>query len=80
MRRWRERQQRWLVNQRYTAYVVSLLVLMNPEGTMCLVAWGIWFANYSRSEWKRRVGKEVAVWATMPPIILAPHFEAKLGD
>ena len=77
---WRERQQRWLVNQRYAAHVVSLLALMNPAGTMCLVAWGLWFANYSRSEWKRRVGKEVALWLSMPSIVLALQFEAELGN
>ena len=79
-RTWRERQQRWLVNQRYAAHVLTLIGLVNPEGTMCLVAWGLWFANYSRSAWKRRVGKEVAVWSSMPSILLALHFEAELGN
>ena len=79
-RTWRERQQRWLVNQRYAAHVVSLLNVTNPSGSMCLVAWWLWFANYSRSPWKRRVGQEVALWSSMPEIILALHFEAELGN
>ena len=47
---------------------------------MCLVAWALHFANYSRSDWKRRVGGEVAKWLLMKPIILAMTFEAELGN
>ena len=55
----RERQQRWLVNQRYTLYVISLISVHTNENGMCLVAWGIFFANFSRSDWKHDVGKEI---------------------
>ena len=37
----RERQQRWLVNQRVARWAVSLLDVSNPQGLMCLVAWGL---------------------------------------
>ena len=47
---------------------------------MCLVAWGLYFGNFYRSGWKRRVGKEIATWMCMPPIILGLYFEAELGN
>ena len=77
---WRERQQRWLVNQRYALYIVSLLGTLTNERVVCLVAWALFFANFSRSDWKRRVGKEIATWLSMPAIVLGLHFEAELGN
>ena len=80
LKTWRERQQRWLVNQRYATYIIQLLKKRDPDGIVCLVAWGMWFANYSRSDWKRQAGKEVAIWLSMPPILLGLHFESELGN
>jgi hypothetical protein len=43
------------------------------------VAWALTFANESRSYWKILVGREIATWLSMPPIILGLHFESELG-
>mmetsp|Transcript_5656 Transcript_5656/g.15886 ORF Transcript_5656/g.15886 Transcript_5656/m.15886 type:complete len:972 (+) Transcript_5656:584-3499(+) len=77
----RERPQRWLVNQRNAKRVLSYLE-MKTRFTLLpsLVAWGIAFHNWSRSEWKRRVGGEVATWLSMPEVILGLHYEAELGE
>ena len=80
LKTWRERQQRWLVNQRYAAYILKLLVVYTSSGIVCLVAWAMYFANFARSDWKRRVGKEIATWISMPAIILGLTFEAELGN
>ena len=77
---WRERQQCCLINQRHAAYVVSLLNTQDPTGVMCLVVWSLWFANFSRSNWKRRASREITTWLTMPVIILGLHFEDELGN
>ena len=77
---WRERQQRWLVNQRFAAYVLTLLNVVTTEGVMCIIAWALYFSNKSRSDWRRQVGTEIAVWLSMPAIILGLHFEAELGN
>ncbi len=37
LRTWPERQQRWLVNQQYALYVISLLDILTIEGVMCLI-------------------------------------------
>ena len=50
LKTWRERQQWWLVNQRYATYVLLMLDLLSSDGVMYLVAWGLWFSNYSRSD------------------------------
>lgn len=76
----KERQQRWLVNQRNAKRILGLLEILSSTGIPCLVAWGMSFANWSRSAWKRRVGGEVATWLSMPEIILGLHFEAELGE
>jgi hypothetical protein len=33
----------------------------------------------NQSNWKRQVGREIATWLSMPPIILGLHFESELG-
>ena len=76
----RERQQRWLVNQKFARWVVSLLKVKNRQGIMCLIAWGLWFFNFSRTDWKQTCGREVALWLSMPAIILALFFESELGN
>lgn len=80
IRTWRERQQRWLVNQRFAKRILAMLACSTGLGVCCLVAWALYFANSSRSQWKARVGKEVATWFTMPSVILGLHFESELGD
>ena len=80
VRTWRERQQRWLVNQRYAKIVLAMLVFSTGLGAPCLVEWALYFHNYNRSQWKSRVGREVATWLSMPSIILGFHFESELGE
>jgi hypothetical protein len=77
---WRERQQRWLVNQRYAKRVLAMLFFSTALGVPCLVAWALYFHNFNRSQWKSRVGREVATWLSMPSIILGFHFESELGE
>ena len=76
----RERVQRWLVNQRNAKSTLEMLQKSTTDGTPSLVAWGLHFANTSRSGWKKRVGKEVAIWASMDSIRLGLHFEAEIGN
>ena len=60
VRTFRERQQRWLVNQRYARLVLAMLACSTPSGVCCLVTWALYFTNKSRSGWKSQVGREVA--------------------
>ena len=75
-----ERQQRCLVNQRFAAYVLTLLDINTTGGVMCLVAWALHFANNSRTDWMRHVGGEIACWLFIPAIILGLFFDAELGN
>ena len=76
----RERQQRWLVNQRNAKRILTFLQVTNAFGIPCIIAWAMAFYNWSRSEWQRRVGGEIALWASMPAIVLGLHYEAELGE
>ena len=53
---YKERQQRWLVNQRYTCLVLVMLACSTSFGVACLIAWALYFANKSQSSWKSQVG------------------------
>ena len=75
----KERTQRWLVNQRNSKETLKMIAARTSDGVPALVAWAFTFANESRSSWKRRVGREIAVWTLMPEIMLGLHFEAELG-
>ena len=66
----RERVQRWLVNQRLASWTLKTMSTLTVAGVSCLVAWGLRLHNKSRSDWKRRVGLEVAQWMESRPIIL----------
>ena len=76
----RERRQRWLVNQRSCKTIAEQIKVFNNDGIPSLIAWGLAFANWSRSDWKRRAGAEVATWLAMPEIILGLQFEAEVGE
>lgn len=80
VRTWRERQQRWLVNQRFARVVLTTMAMLTADNISCYVAWGMCFANTSPSQWKSRAGKEIATWLSMPLIVLGLHFESELGD
>ncbi len=75
----RERVQRWLVNQRNAKQTLEMFSHQTVDGANTLVKWALKFVNESRSEWKRRVGREIATWLSMPQIILGLTFEAELG-
>jgi hypothetical protein len=75
----RERSQRWLVNQRNAGRILDMIRKKTKDGVPSLIAWALYFANNSRSPWKRRVGKEIATWLSMPAILLGLHFESELG-
>lgn len=80
IRTWRERQQRWLVNQRFARKVIAMLACSTGVGVVSLIAWALYFANNNRSTWKSRVGRELATWFSMPSIVLGIHFESEIGN
>ena len=57
-----------------------MLEATTGNGVPSIVAWALPFANESRSDWKRRVGGEIALWLSMPPVVLGLKFEAELGS
>ena len=57
-----------------------MLEATTANGIPLLIAWALTFANESRSDWKNRVGEEIATWLSMPSIILGLTFEAELGS
>ncbi len=57
---------------------MEMISHQDVDGANTLVEWALKFANESRSEWKRRVGREIATWLSMPQIILGLTFEAEL--
>jgi len=79
LRTWRERTQRWLVNQRYASLLLEMLNFQTADGTCALVAWALSYAN-EKDGWLRTVGAEVAMWLQMPELILGLHFEVELGN
>ena len=76
----RERVQRWLVNQRNAAKTLEMLEASTVDGIPSLIAWALTFANESRSDWKKRVGEEIATWLSMSSITLRLTLEAELGS
>jgi hypothetical protein len=71
--------QRWMVNQRNAKKTLEMLSKHTQTGVPSLIAWALTFANESWSNWKRRVGREIATWLSMPQMILGLHFESELG-
>ena len=57
-----------------------MLEATTGNGVPSIVAWALPFANESRNDWKRRVGGEIALWLSMPPVVLGLKFEAELGS
>ena len=75
----RERVQQWMVNQRNSKKTLEVINTTTQCGIPSLVAWALTFANESRSNWKRGVGRDIATWISMPSIILVLYFESELG-
>ena len=76
----RERAQRWLVNQKYSAWTLETMKTKTTDGVMCLSAWALYFHNHSKTDWKRRAGKEVAAWLESDLIQFGLIAEAEVGD
>ena len=57
-----------------------MLAKRTADGIPSLIAWGLHFANKSMSGWKKRVDREIAVWASTPAIILGLRFESEIGN
>ena len=76
----RERQQRWLANQRNAHWVLGAMEMKTVEGKPALVAWAQRVREYSNNQIIRRIAKEVATMLLMPAIIVALHFESELGN
>jgi len=64
----RERAQRWLVNKKFAKWTVDTMEITTVDGIPCLTAWALYFQNYSRVDWKRHVGREIATWLECPAI------------
>eukprot|EP00978_Attheya_sp_CCMP212_P000714 scaffold1423_cov39-Attheya_sp.AAC.1 len=54
----RERQQRWLVNQRQASFVISGQTIMTTDGVPALLAWALYMYEHSDS-WVKRASMEV---------------------
>lgn len=78
LKTWRERQQHWLVNQRYAKQLLEMIQYITADGKCALVEWALVYAN-SKDGWQRTVGEEVATSLQMPEVILGLHFEAEIG-
>jgi len=76
----RKQRWRWLVNQQNATQTLEMYYTTTPEGNSALIEWALKFANESTSDWKRRVGQEIATWLSMPSILLGLHFESELGN
>ena len=76
----RERQQRWMVNQKFAKRICEIINTKTTDGQSCLLVWAITLANESSSAWIRCAAQELATWINMPSLILGLHFEAELGS
>lgn len=76
----RERQERWLVNQRHAARVIEGLELLGDDlETSFWVQWARYL--HERSDgWKRRSLGETILMFLKPDIIVGLHFEAELKN
>ena len=57
VRTWRERQQRWMVNQKFSRRVLAMMTCSIIFGTVCLIAWSLYVANYDCG-WQRIMTKQ----------------------
>jgi len=80
MRTARERDARWIANQRNSRWQLGKLHVKTADGVPSLVAWATYHANNNKSSDWRVVGSELASWYQMPQTILAFMFEAVLGE
>lgn len=76
----RERQQRWLVNQRHAKRVIKGLELLGTDADESF--WLKWarYMHERTSGWKRRSLGETITMLLMPSIIVSIYFESELGD
>ena len=76
----RERQQRWLVNQRWFSWLVyTAMKMKTADGTPAMLAWAIYMEAHS-DKWVKRAAGEVVVMLLMPSILVACYFEAEVGQ
>lgn len=75
---WRERVQRWFVNQRNAKYVLWMLNHRTSDGDCALVQWALSYAN-EKSGFQQTVGHEIALWLQMPEMKLGLLFESEVG-
>jgi hypothetical protein len=66
----RERQQRWMVNQKFAKRTNDIIETKTADGQSCLLVWALTLANESSSAWMRCAAKELATWINMPSLIL----------
>ena len=51
---YRERQQRWLVNQRFARVILTTMAMLTGDEISCYVAWGMYFSEpMEKSCWER---------------------------
>jgi len=81
LKAWRERMQRWGVNQRAAAELIKQLSYTTLDGRNVMVEWALYYANTMPSDsFQKRVGNELAVWYQMPQMKLALYFESEIGS
>lgn len=59
---------------------IETMKTKTTDGVMCLSAWALYFHNHSKTDWKRRAGKEVATWLESDLIQFGLIAEAEVGD
>jgi len=74
----KENQLRWLQNGRHSTKLLYMLDLKTVSGNPCLVEYGMRLANTAKNSLQQRIAKEVAIWFSMPTILVAYYFEDEL--
>jgi hypothetical protein len=81
LKAWRERQQRWGINQVAARQLLKQMEYETANGENVMVQWALYYANNMPSDsFQKRIGTELATWYQIPAIKLAFHFESEIGS
>jgi hypothetical protein len=76
----RERQQRWMVNQRFAGWIYKHVEdVKTAEGHPALVAWAKYMFQTTDSAWVKRAAKEVMLMLLNKNVFIGIIFEMELG-
>ena len=76
----RQRDQRWLANQRNCLWIRIAMETMTAKGEKALVAWATSLLQNKLSKLGRTIMNDVLRLLLMLPILISVHFEAELGQ